>query len=707
MRLAIAAVLAAVAAAPSYGAKPAPKVVAEADEQGNVIINDDNEKKINEMVRQGRRRRVVPEENGWITKPLGAPGDLKLNETLPNKPVFQPRRGSREGLVLFGAGKPDAVIISQHGPILQMPMNEMRRHLEVMVGREVHVQPDLPGDGRAAITIKHCDGGAERSRIRVEDGVVYIEGSDAAGVSHALTYFLEALGCRYLWPGKSGKIIPRKERVALPEGFSLDFTPTLKVRRIRDYTALHERRVNALASYGLDSLKFAQKRRLAGIDMPENRDFWRWHGLNDSTLVPGSEPTDDGKIRWEHRFNDYYERFGATHPEWFALQPDGTRVMDNRPTFCMSNDALAKQMADETVEMYRRDMSVVSHSICLPDGGFKTWCMCENCRKLDPVNAKKSKLLLILPQGRERRDYVAYTDRVLDFYNRIIAMIKPSLPDKKLSMYAYASYEAPPVKVRPDPALLILTVAGGSYLTENDRASAAKSIAAWGTFGNDLLWRPNALHGYQACAPQNNARWFFDDLETFKANGLVGTDFDCMSANWPARGIVQYALAKAHLNPDRLSYDDVLDDYCSVAFGAGADAMKRYFAALEETYGRIGRLWLEHLAAADPSKPVWRIERVDCYVSNFDPDAFEPYFDEALKAAAGDDGATARIWFMHGALADARSEKRLAEAVWNNSPDLEKLKAERRRFVRDRLLADPFSISSGGFYMSERGRKRK
>ena len=688
-------------------AAPAQKTVAEADEQGNVVINDDNEKKINELVRQGRKRRVVPEENGWITKPLGEPGNLVLNKELPNKPVFLPRKRFREGLVLFGPGVKDAVLISQHGPILQHPMNELRYHLEEMIGREIHVQPDLPTDGRAAITITHCPGAGERSRIRVDGGTVYIEGVDAPGISHALTYFLEALGCRYLWPGKSGKIIPKREKVVLPEGLSLDFTPSLKVRRIRSYTALHERRVNALAAYGLDALKYAQRRRMAEIDHFENRDFWRWHGLNDSIAVPGSEPTDDGKIRWEHRFNDYYERFGKTHPEWFALQPDGTRIMDNRPTFCMSNDALAEQMADETIEMYRRDMSVLSHSICLPDGGYKTWCMCEKCRRLDPVNAKKSKLLLILPQGRERRDYVAYTDRVLDFYNRILARVKAALPDKKLSMYAYSCYEAPPVKVKPDPALLILSVAGGSYMTQRDRQNVRESLAAWGTFGNELLWRPNALHGYQACAPQNNARWFFEDLETFKANGLCGTDFDCMTSDWPCRGLVQYALAKAHLNPDRLSYDDVLDDYCAAAFGKGADAMKRYFAALEATYERAAEAWTAHVAAADPSKPIWRIERIDCYVGIFNADDYEKYFDEALSAAAGDEAAVSRISFMREGLVNARSERRLAEAVWNNSPDLDGLKAERRRYVRDCMLRDPFCIGGGGFYLGEKGRRRK
>lgn len=128
--------------------------------------------------------------------------------------------------------------------------------------------------------------------------------------------------------------------------------------------------------------------------------------------------------------------------------------------------------------------------------------MCEKCRRLDPVNGAPTIVNLYeLPQGRESRPYVAYTDRVLDFYNRVAAKVKAELPDKMLSMYAYSLYEAPPVKVRPDPCLIILTVAGGSYQTEANRRSARRSVAAWGTFGNKLLWRPNALSGYRAWAP--------------------------------------------------------------------------------------------------------------------------------------------------------------------------------------------------------------
>ena len=693
------AVLAALGAESSSAA--AKKLIAEADAEGNAIVNEDAPK-------AKPKRFVVPEENGWLLEPLGAAGDLKLNDEMPVKPAFRPRAAARDGLRLFGAGVKDAVIVAQHGPILQKPMNELRYHLEEMIGREIYVASDFPTDGRAALTVQYCKGPAERSVVRVEGGVVFIEGPDAQGLSHALTYFLEALGCRYLWPGKTGKVIPKRAEVAVPDGLALDFVPSLKIRRMRDYHAIHERRVNNARIFGTDSLKAAQRAREAAIDHFENRTFWQWHGLNDSVAVPGDEPTDDGKYRWEHRFNDYYVRFGKTHPEWFALQPDGTREMDNRPTFCMSQEGLVDQIAEETIEMYRHDPSVVAHTLCLPDGGYKTWCHCAACRRLDPVNAAKSYKLLILPQGRERRAYVEYSDRILNFYNRIIAKVKREFPDKRFTMYAYASYAKPPVKETPDPSLIIISVAGGYYRTPADRMAAQKALAAWGTFGNEMIWRPNAPGGYTTMTPANNARWFFDDVELFKANHVIGTDFDVVSKSWALKGLQNYILAKAHLNPDRWDYETYLDDYCDAAFGKGAPAMKRYFAALERLYDRVAAAWSAEVAAADPRRPIPRTAGPDCYLRLFDADDYEGYFREARAAAADDADALRRLAFLHRGLECGRLEKRAAEAVWANASDLKKAQGDFLDFVRASWRDEPFAIGlSAGHYGTARGRSAK
>jgi hypothetical protein len=57
--------------------------------------------------------------------------------------------------------------------------------------------------------------------------------SDPWGSRYAVTTFLEdALGCRYLWPGQSGKVIPRRKTISVG-AINVRFTPLLKQRKIR------------------------------------------------------------------------------------------------------------------------------------------------------------------------------------------------------------------------------------------------------------------------------------------------------------------------------------------------------------------------------------------------------------------------------------------------------------------------------------------
>ena len=649
-------------------------VAVEADEEGNVIEAADGRSGIQE----GKPYRMVP---------LGPEGHLVLNKELRNKAVYKAKKPFKPGLRLFGAGGKDAVIVSQHGPETQRVMNELRWHLEKMIGRDVRVVPKIPTDGTPALTVKFTSGPFERSVVRQEGNVLFIEGSDEVGMSHALTYVLEALGFRYLWPGTLGKVIPKTQDVYLPEGIALDYVPELKVvRRIRSYYSIHEARVNFGDKLGLDVLKVAKRKRLAGKDDPENRGFFAWHGLNDSQQVIGPEPSAGGAYRWEHRFNDYYERFGKEHPDWFALQVNGQRDQDSRPCFCMSNEGLIEQMANETIEMIDREPGVISHSLCLPDGGYRSFCLCANCRRMDPKNSPVREGRFYYPVRMPMTGY-SMTDRVLAFKNAIAERVTKARPGKKLSIYVYSSYVEPPKAVTPHPDFLIISVAGGNYCTTTQRAKVLESLAAWGTFGNPFVWRPNALAGFRPMMPSNAGRWLFEDVETLKANGLVGTDFDCYNGAWATDGLTFYMLSKAHLNPDRLGYDDLVDDYCATGFGAAAPAMRRYYDKLSAYYAEA--------AARQDADPKGNAK--DNYVRHFDIPGCERILDEADALAADDAEVRARIRFVRRGLELAKWEKRNSEAAWAKADKAELAKIRRgyAEFVLKTYDEEPLAISPG------------
>ena len=621
------------------------KPLAEADAKGESILTAEGEH-VRDMTERNRKailavpgieRSLPPCE--WDTVPLGKPGTLAYPKELPRKPEFRAPPVRAPGIVLLD-GERQAVIVADKRRWRPVALaKELAWHLEKMSGRAFKVASSAEAtDTSAVVELREVHGRPlGRSEIRREGNRLVLSG-EANGLGHALTYLLEALGCRYLWPGADGKIIPEKKTIVCPD-ISYAFVPELKVREIREYEGMHKREFENL---GLDMEAFAAAYRAAASDAPGNRGFFAWHGINDGRNLGGN-------YRWGHYFADYHKRFGESHPEWFGMQANGSRVQHlgdrpARPTLCLSNAALAEQAAKDIVDTFAKHPDILAHSICLPDGGYMGQCMCRACRSLDPVNAQPIVNHTCSPLWRTY-PYVALSDRVMTFNNRIAEAVVAKRPDRKLTAYVYSYYEAPPMTVKPHPALVLLTVAG-TY-TGKDRAGARRNIAAWSTFGNELFWRPNGLGGWKVNMPQSLARPLFEDLEAIKRNNVIGTDFDDFRRQWAGRGFETYMLAKAHLNPDRLDFDTIARDWCEKGFGAAADDIAKYLSELEK-YG-------DGMAASGAS--------ANAYATGFDVERFAGLLRSARTSAAGDAAVLRRIAFLETALVYARWEKRLAEAV--------------------------------------------
>ncbi len=46
------------------------------------------------------------------------------------------------------------------------------------------------------------------------------------------------------------------------------------------------------------------------------------------------------------------------------------------------------------------------------------------------------------------------TDRNVGFFNKVLEGIRDEFPTKRIGFYAYAAYNRPPVKVKPDPRIV-------------------------------------------------------------------------------------------------------------------------------------------------------------------------------------------------------------------------------------------------------------
>ncbi len=237
--------------------------------------------------------------------------------------------------------------------------------------------------------------------------------TDPYGTRYAVMTFLEdSLGCRFLWPGELGKVIPRQKTIEV-DPIDVGHTPTIRQRQIRMASGLGERKLQGLKRLGFSGDDY--RRISASASETESRDggWARWHRLGGSLRLASG-----------HSFGDMWEKHKDKHPEWFALQRDGTRDQSDNPDrsrLCVSNMELIEEIARDRIDrMNKRGFKSVS--IAPNDGGSarSMFCLCDKCKALDAPDGRK------LPNGSP-----ALTDRFVFFWNEITKRVVKVHPDDK------------------------------------------------------------------------------------------------------------------------------------------------------------------------------------------------------------------------------------------------------------------------------------
>ena len=663
------------------------------------------------LVKTAADIKVEYKEDGWGLEPLGPEGHLVLDGTFENKPKFLPRKTPRGVFTLVGKGVKACVVTPPGDSVAAQLADELAWHISEMTGEKIEVVDKVPSAGPAIVLVPDEKLKHEQMSISRDGRIVTLRG-EGAGLSHAATYFLEALGCRYIWPGRSGKIIPKRNPLLMPE-LKVDFVPAMHARGMRGGDVFTENAMkgsrveSGLKHFGIDPETWRKAFNAARIDREGNRDFYRWHGICDNEDWKGAYTDSKSPWKWGHYFKDFWIRYGKTHPEWFALQMSGTRFQNlgrrqERPTLCLSNRELAKETARRLAEQLDLYPQKTAWTVGLPDGGATQDCMCPNCRALDPRNSVREQWTFFNPKTaqREKYTYVPITDRYVTFMNRVMEDLRKLRPGKELTFYAYNHYTLPPISVKPDPGLICLSTSG-SYRNMNGRGCA--NIAKWQRICKRVMWRTNALWGFnQSAVPQNFARAIATDLECMKANGLLGTDFDCMSNDWAVKGLVYYAVAKSLLNPDCLSPEDAIADYCEAGFGAAADAVKEYFSELEKAMDRAATTVAENEKknAYTTDDQERRLLDLATITGAVDLPRLAAALDRAEKLAAKDQAVMERLRFLRLGFECARLEKALCETRGKDGAKYAALQREYADFLRSTAVEHPLAVAVAGLARS-------
>ncbi len=424
--------------------------------------------------------------------------------------------------------------------------------------------------------------------------------------------------------------------------------PALPVRGMRNFYPQTKDRLNKLHVLGLQRLN-----RNSADFLEKAKDSNDWL---DSVQLGKS-----AHYSYGHGYNDYWNKYGETHPEYFALQPDGTRDQGkiggpraDRARLDVTNDGLIETVAANAIARFKENPDLASVSISPNDGGPQGFDMSEASRRLDPPNAPK--ITANFGKGHSHDEYVSLSDRYVTFYARVARIVGKQFPDKLLGAYAYSAYRTPPLYAKL-PSNVLVGFVGLNYFNEKQRQTDLESWDGWTRAASHLLLRPNVLiggHGFPAVYTHKLGA----DIKHCYQTGMMATDFDSIMHNWAGNGLNYYVLAKLLWDPSQ-NVDDIVKDYCNKGFGKASPAVQKYFAALEDLTNEVANDPgdSEHEEEALTNSSFYTLLSVlSRHYTDAKLDHLQSLLDDAKTQAAGDATVLKRIDFLEQGIRYAKAE---------------------------------------------------
>ncbi len=386
-------------------------------------------------------------------------------------------------------------------------------------------------------------------------------------VNAVYTFLQDYLDVRWLWPGEIGEDIIRKEKIAFGP-FEYRYHPQIRLRSGILY-------MSAPGDGRGISHDWARLQRMQ---------------LDSANIAYRLNAAVGG-----HGFGNWWERFHVSHPEYFALQPDGTRSGFPGPgteKVCQSNPAVWDQWLDDVAKQLEEDPTRTQFNASFNDSNTSGHCTCEKCSAWDAPEAKKRSL----SWSGFSQDYVALSDRDVRFANILARKLRQRYPHKDyyVSILGYGPTRPAPLKNKPDDNVIMVHCSNWfAGLEDNDRGSydgekTSQQFADWAATGVKMFYRPNlpGQGGLYQMLPDVPFGRAMETIRFVAEHNCAGIYFDTINECWPTQGPLYYLLAHLAWNPYQDGYA-VMDDYYRRGFGPASGQLKAYWTLLEETRNRI------------------------------------------------------------------------------------------------------------------------
>ena len=425
------------------------------------------------------------------------------------------------------------VAVSLKEPAVQ----ELKAHLDLISGMSIPVTTSegaaKPGAyvfyvGRAPDAVQTAFR-PEEARWEITPDAAYFYGDRNGDVRNAVYDFLESeLGIR--WPAPGIISYRKQDRIRIRNRSGV-WCPDLKIRCIR------------MSRGGPEYLQWRKRLRQGEHDRP----------------------------RYGHAFTRYWERFGKTHPEFFAMRKDGIRGPANLPgpsanvaayqgraeqavAMCVSNDMLVKQVV---ADWDKRSEYI---NICENDAAGKDSCHCSLCQALD------------VPGEGDSWEENGHSDRYIHFAHRVLEEARKYRPDVKVCLYAYNASEAAPRRERLNENMIF-----GIVPTLFSMKKIESYVGSWKEAGlKHFFYRPNRHHYYDIPQiPCGFEKHFFEIWQYLYRSGAIGFDYDSPAPSSPPQFFSDYVISKAMQDPSKPF--EFWEDHYLQAYGNAADEVRAYF----------------------------------------------------------------------------------------------------------------------------------
>ena len=547
------------------------------------------------------------------------------------------------GSVELKPGAVDVVVGRKAPPAVRFAADELTNFLSQVLGAAVPIV-GKPSD-RTAIVLGDCplaraEGIDVRAKprdtffIKTAPGRIFLAGRDDAkqnpltstkfassleqATSFAVYAFLEDyVGVRFYFPGELGTIVPKSGRIVVPD-VDRAVTPDFSVREWYN---------GGRAYWFGKTTNDAESERMKRL---------AWMRLRMGTKkIPLCHGT--------RRFS-LLERFGKTHPEYFAMRPNGSRHLDPFEThscqLCWTSGVIGeiyedvkaaltgKKPSDRGIaeKAWPRSIDREDRVIDLMPQDGQVMCCCENCQRL----------------------YKAGVDPVWMATKKFAERLTADGLNATVTQMCYGRSRKVPDYDLP-PNILVQVAVRGQWSVRDPALVKGEhaQIFAWQKKTGRKVWlwtypgkHPSVGPDFDGIPQLSMHAWvkYYADLKDSIVGGFSESETDRFSFNY----LNYYVYSRMCWNTS-VDVDAVLDEHYRLMFGAAADPMKAL-------YGFLEMKWMTKLVGESKDTEVGPVGIVPSWETIF-RDIYPPseiakldaFIAEALKRVPADSLEARRI----------------------------------------------------------------